>query len=112
MERARHAVHIGHLLVEPSAHLPEAGRLCGVMAPFGDKWTLLQATKAFRPKLEDATWRVLERGLRLRLVQIGYLENTAENFVCRLTTILFPLDSVVFYPDGNSQGNAMENSGK
>jgi hypothetical protein len=29
-----------------------------------------------------------------------------------MTTIFFPLDSVVFYPDGNSQGNIMENSGK
>jgi hypothetical protein len=50
------------------------------MAPFGDKWTLLQATNAFRPKLEDATWRVLERGLRLRLVQIGYLEKHSGKF--------------------------------
>jgi len=49
---------------------------------------------------------------RAVLVQTGYLENTVKNFVRRLTTIFFPLDSVVFYPDGNSQGKTMENSGK
>jgi len=52
---------------------------------------------------------------RALLVQTGYLENTAKNFVRRLATIdynLFPLDSVVFYFDGTSQANTMENSGK
>jgi hypothetical protein len=49
---------------------------------------------------------------RAALVQTGYLENTAKNFVRRLTTILFPLDSVVFYPNGKSPGNSMANSGK
>jgi hypothetical protein len=49
---------------------------------------------------------------RALLVQTGYLENTAKNLVRRLTTIFFPLDSVVFYPNGKSPGNSMENSGK
>ena len=30
----------------------------------------------------------------------------------QLTTISFPLDSVVFHPDGNSAGKHLENSGK
>jgi hypothetical protein len=30
----------------------------------------------------------------------------------QLTTIFFPLDAAVFYPDGNSAGKTMEKSGK
>jgi hypothetical protein len=35
-------------------------------------------------------------------------QKTAENFVRRLTTIFFPLDSAVFHPDGNSAGKHLE----
>jgi hypothetical protein len=37
---------------------------------------------------------------------------TQTNNVRRLAAVLLPRESAVFYPDGNFQGNTMENSGK
>jgi hypothetical protein len=40
------------------------------------------------------------------------MTKTQKKFVRRFATVFFPQESAVFYPDGNSPGKTMENSGK
>jgi hypothetical protein len=40
------------------------------------------------------------------------MTKTQKKFVCRFATVFLPQESAVFYPDGNSLGKNLENSGK
>jgi hypothetical protein len=40
------------------------------------------------------------------------MTKTQKNFVRRFATVFLPPESAVFYPDGNSPGKHLENSGK
>ena len=89
---------------------PRIRRVCSFLCSLGmtEIGEVSARKRRSREEIKRPGWgpvgqRILDSKTQLKILYVDWLQ---------LTTILFPLDSVVFYPEGISQGNTMENSGK